>query len=134
MGKRINNKTRVQLDVTEETKNEIKDIQAIFQKNDPYGYVSISKVFMILVKEKWNYYNSNNYFETIQEEKVKPIKSHKQTRLKLDNKSKNNDLFDNNEVKDITIASINESNDVDMEELKKEIEEWRQNLRDKRKV
>ena len=107
MGKRINNKTRVQLDVTEETKNEIKDIQAIFQKNDPYGYVSISKVFMILVKEKWNYYNSNNYFETIQEEKVKPIKSHKQTRLKLDNKSKNNDLFDNNEVKDITIASIN---------------------------
>ena len=132
--KRTKNRTSLQLDIPEETKLELLDIQELFQKNDPYGKVSLSKVIMILVREKHKYYTDNGYFEPIQEQKIKPIKSHKQTRLKLDNKSKNNDLFDNNEVKDITIASINESNDVDMEELKKEIEEWRQNLRDKRKV
>lgn len=130
MGQRVKNKHSLQLDVSEETINELKDIQAIFQKNDSYGYVSMSKVIMILVKEKWKYYNNNNYFEPIQEEKVRPIKSHKQTKLKLDDKAKNNDFFNNNEVKDITIASMNESFEDELEEWKKIQEEYKKKMQE----
>ena len=87
---------------------------------------------MILVKEKWKYYNNNNYFEPIQEEKVKPIKSHKQTRSKLNDKAKNNDFLNNNEVKDITMASINESFEDELVEWKKIQEEYKRKMEEEK--
>ena len=133
--KRTKNRTSLQLDIPEETKLELLDIQELFQKNDPYGKVSLSKVIMILVREKHKYYTDNGYFEPIQEQKIKPIKSHKQTRLKLKDEAKNNS-FDE-ETANITIEAIKEdreNEEKEWHEIEQEIEAWRESIKEKHKT
>ena len=134
MVKRTKNRTSLQLDIPEETKLELLDIQELFQKNDPYGKVSLSKVIMILVREKHKYYTDNGYFEPIQEQKIKPIKSHKQTRLKLKDEAKNNS-FDE-ETANITIEAIKQDRENEEDwriEAQRELEEWRESIKERKK-
>lgn len=129
MGKRVKNKVSLQIDIPEETKLELEDIREIFQNNDPYNNVSLSKVIMILIKEKHRYYRENGFL-TVEEQKNKPIISHKQTRLNLQNKAKNT-IFDK-ESTPITIQSIKEDRKMEEEEMKNlrnEIEEWKKNIK-----
>lgn len=128
MAQRVKNRTSLQLDIPVETKLELEDIKELFQFNDPYSKVSLSKVIMILVKEKHKYYRENGFFR-LEEKKQRPIESRKQTRNNLQNKAKNND-FDN-EITPITIKAINnqrEQDEKDLEDIKQEIEAWKESI------
>lgn len=132
MAQRVKNRTSLQLDIPLETKLELEDIKELYQLNDPYGKVSLSKVIIILAKEKHRYYTENGFFR-LEEKKQRPIESRKQTRNNLQNKAKNND-FDN-ETAPITIEAINNQREMDedwKEEIEQELKAWRDSIRERK--